>query len=208
MARTVSKEDEAARLQAYHATETDSEAARMVSMSQMGFRLWRVRQGLPAKSDGRTLSKEEFAARRKVLRESKTVAEAARRLGVTTTAIRNWGIKHGEHPGPEAIELPTPELNGPEDERRYAVWTRSQGDEEAARMLAITRHEFVAWRHHLGLPPPRDAHLARLDRARRALYEKGATDAEVAEALGVTVESAQKWRHAHMPHHGNPKADG
>lgn len=46
----MTKAETARRLRAYHATDTDGQAAKRLGLGVVAFRLWRVKEKLPAKA--------------------------------------------------------------------------------------------------------------------------------------------------------------
>lgn len=50
VSRVMTKTETARRLRAYHAMGTDGLAAKRLGLGVVAFRLWRVKQGLPAKA--------------------------------------------------------------------------------------------------------------------------------------------------------------
>lgn len=80
--------EEQRRLRAYHATRSDSLAAKDLGISRSAFTAWRRSRGLRA--DGRRLTRAEERERRRVVRASASDAEAAKALGISRQAVTQW----------------------------------------------------------------------------------------------------------------------
>jgi hypothetical protein len=121
--------------------------------------------------------------------------EAARKLGdIQYVAFRHWRLSRGL-PGKEARRSVSEE----EFLRRLKVLGASKSLDEAAKKLGLSVAALRSWqRAHdksARLPESKE------DRARRRMYMNGATDQDVAEEFGISIEGAKGWRHLHMREH-------
>lgn len=81
---------------------------------------------------------------------------------------------------------------------RYDMWARGMTDIEIAAELDVTHNSIQKWRARNCLPPngvrgsgPADA-IAHVER--RALYEQGFSDKQIAEQLGMRTQAITRWR--------------
>lgn len=81
---------------------------------------------------------------------------------------------------------------------RYDMWVRGMTDLEIAAILDVTHNSIQKWRARNCLPPngvrgsgPADA-IAHIER--RALYEQGFSDKQIAEQLGMRTQAIIRWR--------------
>ena len=84
------------------------------------------------------------------------------------------------------------------DLTRYDMWTRGMTDLEIAATLEVTHNSIQKWRARNCLPPngvrgrrPADADA---DVERRALYEQGFSDKQIAEQLDMRTQAITRWR--------------
>lgn len=109
-------------------------------------------------------------------------------------SARQRRINSGLEDDPDEIAL--------EDEvadlSRYDMWTHGMTDLEIAAVLQVTHNSIQKWRARNCLPPngvrgrrPEDADA---DVERRALYEQGFADKQIAEQLGMRTQAITRWR--------------
>ncbi len=84
------------------------------------------------------------------------------------------------------------------DLSRYDMWTHGMTDLEIAAVLQVTHNSIQKWRARNCLPPngvrgrrPEDAVA---DVERRALYEQGFSDKQIAEQLSMRTQAITRWR--------------
>ena len=82
-------------------------------------------------------------------------------------------------------------------ERMLEMWREGKTDKAIAEAVGTTRNSVCAWRLAAGLPvnkEPRCAEDLWDDALVRKLYAEGRTDAEIAEAAGVSDHAVFRWR--------------
>ena len=86
----------------------------------------------------------------------------------------------------------------PAEPSRFDMWVRGMTDLEIAEALQVTHNSIQKWRARNSLPPngvrgsgPADA-IAHVER--RALYEQGFSDRQIAEQLGMRTQAITRWR--------------
>lgn len=187
---------ESRRIDVYHTTGSDGEAARALRMAHNSFSTWRIRRNLPAKHPrpGKpVLSAAEHALRLAAYHAHPTDGEAANALAIPRPAFRTWRdaqVLPAKNPRPARI-------NPQEETRRRRAYRESNSDEEAAALLEISLGGFKWWRQQRGLPGKGIGGPTVADRdsvSRHQAYHETFNDIEAAARLGMTQSGFQRWR--------------
>ena len=109
-------------------------------------------------------------------------------------SARQRRINSGLEDDPDETELDEESSH----QTRYEMWTRGMTDLEIAAALDVTHNSIQKWRARNCLPPngvrgrrPADADA---DMERRALYEQGFSDKQIAEQLDMRTQAITRWR--------------
>lgn len=179
---------------AYEGTFSDEAAAALVGLRPAGFTQWRLRKGLPPNNLGAPFRKD--ARFRAAYAATQHDDEAAARLGVARATFVNWRNTNGLKAKPKPRRQRGKQLTEAEHAKRREVYTKSEGDTDAARQLGISTGAFFAWREEQGLPnrnlrvQARQARYARYNEA----YNAAANDLEAAVMLGLNKHKFSRWR--------------
>lgn len=187
---------EARRIDAYHETTSDGEAARRLGMRPIAFAEWRRRRDVPAKHPrpgNPILGVREQSRRLAAYRAEATDGDVARALGISRNAFRTWR---------EIQSLPAKRdrparIDRREETRRLEAYHAADSDEAAARALGVGVGGFNWWRQQQGLPGKGMGGLTVAeteDARRRRVYEETENDIEAARRLGITQSGFQRWR--------------
>jgi DNA-binding transcriptional regulator YiaG len=114
-----------------------------------------------------------------------------------------WGYRGGMDPeARQALKSGevTKQRGAPTDqdlERRMALYSQGLADPAIAVQLGVTDKTITAWRRRNNLPanyPSHAAHTPEQQLIKQQTYDNGGTDAQIAAAAGVKVNSVKKWR--------------
>jgi transposase len=120
------------------------------------------------------------------------------------TETVQWGYRSGMDP--EARQqlksggVVVKQRGAPTDadlERRMALYHQGLADPAIAAQLGVTDKTITAWRRRSNLPanyPSHAAHTPEQQLLKQHTYDNGGTDAQIAAAAGVKVNSVKKWR--------------
>ena len=155
----IDEREDARRVHAYHATETDEEAAAQLGIGVGGFKWWRQRRGLQGKGTGGPIVPEDENERRRTAYDvTANDIEAAAHLGITQSGFQRWRAKAG---------LPAKTNNGGlhvtprEQARRMRAYRVGDTDEATAKRIGLKLATYRAWRQSQGLPAWRKPLLRR-----------------------------------------------
>jgi transposase len=139
-------------------------------------------------------------------------AKICRRCALVTECLQDalkdtvqWGYRGGMTPeAREALKtggvVVTKQRGAPTDadlERRMALYHQGLADPAIAAQLGVTDKTITAWRRRSNLPanyPSHAAHTPEQQLIKQHVYDNGGTDAQIAAAAGVKVNSVKKWR--------------
>ena len=173
---------------------TDAEVARELGIRAKSVEAWRNRRGIKRNPTAREREIQDRMQRRAALYEQGlNDAEMARELGIPTVTVRRWRWK---------LNLPE---NGGRVRRRLdgtkamELYNAGLPDEKIAGELGMSICAVRKWRKRRGLPANTERCKKRSLRATwdaqgRALHAAGATDAEIARAVGRSLSAVSAWR--------------
>jgi DNA-binding NarL/FixJ family response regulator len=114
--------------------------------------------------------------------------EIGRRLGISDASVRRWRYREGR---------PAQIFHSERVERILELWGKGLSDGAIAKELQIDKNRVQQVRRRRGLP----YHQSERQRAssaalqeRRALYDRGLSDREIAEATGAKLSTVIQWR--------------
>jgi len=143
------------RLQAYHETGSDAEAAAKLSMTRGGFAGWRNRHGLAPKREmhAKVMHADREERYTAAYHAFATDGQAATALGITRAGFAVWRSRRCLPPArPSGGQW----VSAPEERRREGTLARASSDAEAARLVGLKPSTFATWRvrrgHKLGQP--------------------------------------------------------
>ena len=144
----------------------------------------------------RTLADDAVQLRESLYREGRTDTEIADRIGVPVSRVRAWRIHH---------QLPPNQGDPNPDTHRQRLYDQGLTDQGIAIETGETRDNVRAWRTRRGLPPndkrgqkaahhqpDAERHLHR--DPRYPLWKEGLPDKDIAERVGMYVDTIRKWR--------------
>lgn len=135
--------DHEERLQVYHESATDAEAAASIGLSLAGFRLWRRSRNLPPAGSG---LRAALSKQRRILWEfGWNDVEIAQFEECSATTIRNWRNRNNLATNIRAY----PEFD---PEEAFEALDNTTCDREAGEVLGITKKQFREWRLKMGVP--------------------------------------------------------
>lgn len=147
----IDQAEEARRVAAYHATNSDEEAAASLGIGIGGFKWWRQQRGLAGKGmGGPQLEDREDERRRAAYHKTANDIDAAQRLGLTQSGFQRWRAKTGlPAKTPNKGQHVTPR----EQASRMRAYQSGGTDAEIADRLGLKLATFRGWRQAQGLPP-------------------------------------------------------
>jgi transposase len=102
-------------------------------------------------------------------------------------ALKSGGVVEKQRGAPTEQDL----------ERRMALYHQGLADPAIAAQLGVTDKTITAWRRRSNLPanyPSHAKHSPEQQLIKQHTYDNGGTDAQIAAAAGVKVNSVKKWR--------------
>lgn len=119
--------------------------------------------------------------------------EIAAAVGVSPSTIYVWRVKHGIKSG----YVKPKRYASFDTQKALELYKEGKSDREIGEVVGVSRQTVGSWRNGCGLPPikPGPGVVFQYDWDRAlTLYDRGYTDAQIADAIGCKWQTVVKWR--------------